>query len=160
MAKKKQKEFKLINVILVILVIAIAIVVINNIVKENKNKKENEKFTSNQESEKYITVLADGTKLNNSNKLNEEKKLGYLKVTNIQLTYKNGITNLLATVTNTSKEKTKQQNVNIIILDEDGKELRTIPGIIEELESGESTQLNSSITADFANAYDIKITER
>ena len=46
---------------------------------------------------------------------------------------------------------------NIIIYDENEKEITTIGGYIGEVNPGESIQLNSSATFDYANAYDFRI---
>ena len=69
----------------------------------------------------------------------------------------NGVTNLLANVKNTTQSDKNMQEVIIILLDENGQEIYKMPGIIEEIKAGETIQFNSSITADFANAYDFKI---
>ena len=57
--------------------------------------------------ENYVEVLNDGTKLNKSNKLSETKKLDGMEITAIQLTNRNGVSRILATVTNKTNEEIK-----------------------------------------------------
>ena len=51
-------------------------------------------------------------------------------------------------------------NVSIQLVDENGKEIYTLNGIIEETKAEETAKMNCSITADFANAYDFKIVKK
>ena len=129
---------------------------------KNKSKEQEDMQTSGiqtEQQEKYTKILEDETKLNTSEKLKEDKKFEELKVKDIQLTYKDGVTNLLATIENTTQTKIEMQNIEIVLLDEKGEELYKIPGIIEEIEAGKTTQLNCSVTADFSNVYDFRITK-
>ena len=161
MAKRKKKGIRVIDIIVLIIVIIISLIVIKNIIQHSNNGENRTQTNSVQtEQEKYTKVLEDETKLNTSEKLKEDKKLDGLEVKDIQLTYKNGVTNLLATIENTTQTKTEMQNVEIVLIDEKGEELYKMIGIIEEIEAGEKTQLNCSITADFSNVYDFKITKK
>lgn len=154
----KKKEKRMILILLVILVIAIVIFVIT---KNKKNKKvENTEGTTveNTVVEKYVQVLEDGTKLNKSTKLNEAKEVSGFKFENIQFTEKDGQTVLLADVINNSgKATTDYTLVDVILYDDEGKEIVTLGGIISPLQPGEKTQFNMSSTLDYANAYDFKI---
>lgn len=76
----------------------------------------------------------------------------------MQLTTQDNQTVLLADVTNTGSSKTDIQLVDITLLDKDGKEIITVGGIISQLDPGEKTQFNTSMTLDYANTYDFKIT--
>ena len=162
MTKSRNKGINLITIIFIIILIVVAVTAIRKITtKNNKNGQVNN--LTNQietDTEKNVKVLDDGTKLNISSKLKENKKLEGLEITNTQITYNNGITNLLADVKNTTQSKMKMQNVEIILLDEQGNTIYKIPGVIEEIEAGETKQFNTSITADFANAYDFKIIKK
>lgn len=161
MAKRKKKGIKIIDIIVLITIMIISIIIIKNIMK-NKSKEQEDMQTSGiqaEQQEKYTKILEDKTKLNTSEKLKEDKKFEELKVKDIQLTYKDGVTNLLATIENTTQTKIEMQNVEIVLLDEKGEELYKMPGIIEEIEAGKTTQLNCSVTADFSNVYDFRITK-
>ena len=166
MAKRNKKRgLRLIDIITAIIAIVIIIAIVVNINKKKTNKTEENKNVAQSEQtqkveEKNVIELEDGTKLNVSSKLNENKILGDLAIKDIQLTYKDGVTNLLATVENTKNEKIPMTNVSIQLVDENGKEIYTLNGIIEETEAGETAKMNCFITADFANAYDFKVIKK
>ena len=156
----KKKEKRMILILLVILIIAIVIFVVSkNLNKESKTN-ENGSTTQqeNTEPEEFVQVLEDGTKLNTSTELKKEKQLGNYKFENMQLTTQDNQTVLLADVTNTGSNKTDIQLVDVTLLDKDGNEIITVGGIISQLEPGEKTQFNTSMTLDYANTYDFKIT--
>ena len=158
MSRRKNSGINLITIIFIIILIVVSIVIIRKITtKNNKNEQANNLTNQIEEdTEKNVKVLDDGTKLNISSKLKEEKKLEGLEITNTQITYNNGITNLLADVKNTTQSKMKMQNVEIVLLDEQGSTIYKMPGVIEEINAGETKQFNTSITADFAHADDFK----
>ena len=156
----KNKEKRMILILLVILIIAIVIFVVSkNLNKESKTK-ENGSTTQqeNTEPEEFVQVLEDGTKLNTSTELNKEKQVGNYKFENMQLTTQDNQTVLLADVTNTGSNKTDIQLVDVTLLYKDGNEIITVGGIISQLEPGEKTQFKTSMTLDYANTYDFKIT--
>ena len=156
----KKKEKRMLLILLVILVIAIVIFVVNKNLKKENNSNGNENTTQqeNTETEEFVQVLEDGTKLNTSTELNKEKQVENYKFENMQLTTQDNQTVLLADVTNTGSSKTDIQLVDITLLDKDGKEIITVGGIISQLDPGEKTQFNTSMTLDYANTYDFKIT--
>ena len=151
----KKKEKRMILILLVVLVIAVVIFVVS------KNKKGNEENTEeNKVVEEFVQVLEDGTRLNTSTKLNEMKKFEGLEFGNIQLTNSNGQSVLLADVKNTTQAETGLMLVNVTLIDKNGNELGTVGGIISPLKPGESKQFNTSMTIDYANAYDFKVTKK
>ena len=75
----------------------------------------------------------------------------------MQLTEQNGQSVLLADVTNNSGKATNLTIVDVVLLDKNGQEIITVGGIISPLQAGEKTQFNTSMTLDYANAYDFKI---
>ena len=151
----KKKEKRMILILLVVLVIAVVIFVIS------KNKTGNKENTEeNNVVEEFVQVLEDGTRLNTSTKLNEMKKFEGLEFGNIQLTNSNGQSVLLADVKNTTQAETGLMLVDVTLYDKNGNELGTVGGIISPLKPGESKQFNTSMTIDYANAYDFKITKK
>lgn len=150
----KDKEKKITIILCIVLIISIIILVINN--KEEQiieNTVEKNNIT-----EEFVQILEEGTKINTSEQLRKIKQIGIYKFENIQLTEQNNQTVLLADVTNTGNTATDMQLVDITLLNKEEKEIITIGGIIEALEPGESTQFNSSMTLDYTNIYDFKIT--
>ena len=156
----KKKEKRMILILLVILIIAIVIFVVRKNTNKKINTNENTSTTQleNTEPEEFVQVQEDGTKLNTSTELNKEKQVGNYKFENMQLTTQDNQTVLLADVTNTGSNKTDIQLVDVTLLDKDGNEIITVGGIISQLEPGEKTQFNTSMTLDYANTYDFKIT--
>ena len=147
------------KVIIIALLILVILVGIKILIGNNKNRKNvNNANTSNVAiDEKNVKTLSDGTILNNSTKMQEIKTIDGLEISNIQLTEKDNVSILLGTVTNKTNETKGDYPVNIIIYDENEKEITTIGGYIGEVNPGESIQLNSSATFDYANAYDFRI---
>ena len=159
----KKNEKRLIIVLLVITVIVVAIYMSR---KDNGEIIENDVNVEvieeeNKVVEEFVQVLEDGTKLNTSTKLSETKDLNGLQIGNIQLTESNGQSLLLADVVNNTEAATDVTIVDITLLDKEGNEIVTLGGIIGPLQPGETTQLNTSSTLDYANAYDftVKVTE-
>lgn len=150
--KKNEK-----NIIFILIVITIVVIIIAFV--RNNNKIENE-TKGNEVEEKYVDILEDGTKLNNSKQLQKEKKIDGLDITNLQLTEKDNLTVLLGTITNNTGETKGDYFVNIKILDENGNEIETVTGYIGEIKAGGTSQLNCGVTADYANAYDFEITKK
>lgn len=167
--EKRNKNNNLREIILCILAIVFLIVIIITIRiifarKELKRQEiENAVIQQSQElkitnsvTEEYVKETNDGTKINTNPKLNTAKELDGLQITNIQLTSSNGITTLLADVTNNSNSATDLKEVLVEFLDKDGKELTTVNGVIMPLEKGASTKFNTSVSADYITAYDIE----
>ena len=69
----------------------------------------------------------------------------------------NGQSVLLADAENDTGKDIDIMLLDIILLDKNGNELTTITGIIGNLKAGEKQQLNSSVTSDYANAYDFRV---
>lgn len=153
-----KREINLIALIFILIVVVLIVVVGIKIINHKNNKEIDENGQNNDE--KYVTVLEDGVKLNTSKKVKETKKISNLELKDTQVTYKNGVTNLLATVENKSKNKLEMQEVEIELLNENKDVVYTMKGIIEELEPEESKKFSSSITADFSNVYDFRIIEK
>ena len=151
----KKKEKRMILILLVVLVIAVVIFVVSKNKKGNKENTEENKVV-----EEFVQVLEDGTRLNTSTKLNEMKKFEGLEFGNIQLTNSNGQSVLLADVKNTTQAETGLMLVDVTLYDKNGNELGTVGGIISPLKPGESKQFNTSMTIDYANADDFKVTKK
>ena len=149
--------------IMIIVLIAIAIAAIVFAVNFNKSKEEGTPQASeptNVVKEEFVEVLEDGTRLNTSEKLAETKTFDGMQITDLQLTENGNVSLLLGTVTNTSDTTKGGYPVNIKVLDKKGEEIITVAAFLGELEPGESTQLSTSATFDYANAYDFEITKK
>lgn len=151
--KKKEKRG-----LLILILVAIAIITTLAIITNRKGKEVNSDSTEeNKVVEEFVQVLENGTKLNTSTKLSETKIVDGLKIGNIQLTMQNGQSVLLADAENDTGKDIDIMLLDIILLDKNGNELTTIAGIVGDLKAGEKQQLNSSVTSDYANAYDFRV---
>ena len=97
--------------------------------------------------------------INKSTKLNESKLVNGLLISNIQLTESDGMTTLLADVTNKTEQKTSFKKLRIILLDENENEISSMIAFLNNINVGETTQLNVSTTSNYIKAYDFKVVE-
>ena len=147
-------------IVLLIAVLVIAIVLIvglaigSNIKKEKKEENNNVGQVQNEE---YVEVLEDGTKVNTSNKLKENKKFGNLEISNISIEEKENETILEADVTNIGSNNEGDYAIYLLIKDDEGKEIKKIAGYINHIGPNEKTRLRIKTSYDFANAYDFEI---
>jgi len=159
----KKSEIKPLFILTVIAILIIGLMLIirsNNAKKSAQNEQSSEENTVE---EKYVQVLNDGTKLNDSEKLNKDRSFegqSDIELSNIQLTSKDGITNLLCDVKNNSSTPLKLQEVYVILRDENGNEIDRIPSILEDIQPGETKQFSTFVTADYANAYDFTMIKK
>ena len=151
--KKKEKRMILIIILVGALIIG-GLLLIKN---ANKNKQGEEKTPVE---EKYVQVLENGTKLNTSNKLSQTKTINGMEINGIQLTHQNGVSKVIATVTNKTSQNIGLTRITLTLLDEKNNVLEKVNGLISPVNAGESVQLNIGVSADYANAYDFKIEER
>ena len=146
-------------VVLLVAVVVIAVVLIVVLVNVNGSKEEIQGGESIpvENEEKYTTELNDGTKINTGEEFNSTKTYGSLEISNIQFTEKEGMTVLLADVTNKGSTTHENEVVEITILGENGEELSTTKPVIGKIEPGETIKINATITADVSNAKDFTI---
>ena len=143
-----------------VLAVLVAITIIVIIIFIATREKKNETVEENKVEEEFVEVLEDGTKLNTSTKLNETKYVNGLEFGNIQLTMQNNQSVLLADVKNNTGKASSLTLVDVTLLDKEGNTIVKVGGIIGPLQNGESTQFNTSMTLDYANAYDFKVEVR
>lgn len=162
--KKNRSKFRKIRIaIFGIIIIIVFIGLLKIIFKKDTKNTENSKneFTLYDSSiADYVKQSDNGTKINISPKINQDMKLSGLDIKNIQLTCKNGITTLLADVLNNTNKDLAMKNINIKLLDENNKEIRTVNGYIPALKIGETTKLNVSMSSNLIMAYDIQFSEK
>ena len=140
----------------VIILILVLLVVKSNSKKETGKQEE---IVQEQKAEEFVSVLSDGTKVNNSNKLAETKIIDELEVSDIRLTQKDNISKILATVKNPTSQVKGGYLVKIELLDKEQKTIEEIKAYIDKVQPGETVTLNAAATVDFANAYDFKRTK-
>lgn len=161
--KKRSKSKKIriaISVIIIIIVFIICFKILSKKDIDNTENNEKEFVLYDSSIADYVKESEDGTKINLSPEINQDMKLNGLDIKNIQLTCKNGITTLLADVSNNTNKDLEMKNINIKLLDDDNKEIRTVNGYIPALKIGETTQLNVSMSSNLITAYDINFSEK
>ena len=148
---KRRKELKVIVAFTVVFIIVLIAIIIN------VNKKDAQPTST--EDESYVQEMDDGISINKSTKLNEAKLVNGLLISNIQLTEKDGMTTLLADVTNKTDQNTELKKLKIVLLDESGNEIATMMAFVNAINAGETAQLNASTTSNYIRAYDFKVVE-
>ena len=147
----------------IVLLVAVVIIAIVFFVVLGFRNKDGEDLADNSQNvptneEQYTVQLDDGTKLNTSEQFNSNKKYGDLEISNIQYTTRpDGMTVLLADVTNKGTTNHELEMVKITILDQNGEAITEIRPLIDAMAPGETVQINASITADVSNAKDFTI---
>ncbi len=154
-------EKRWIVLLIAVLVIAIVLIVVlvNGRAKNKEQMPENNVDTNQevQNVEQYVTQLDDGTKLNNSELFNSVKTYKDLEISNIQFTEKNGLSVLLADVKNNATTTHEEEVVKIVLLGENDETIATLRVLIGKIEPGETSQINTTASADYANAKDFKV---
>ena len=150
--RKNEKKTLLITIIIGVIIIGGLILWTNS--RKAKPTSGNE---TNTNTEEFVEVLEDGSKLNKSEKFSKTNKLDGLEIRDIQFREIGGITTLLATVENKSGKAVEKRWIKVDVLDKSGNTITTVRGIINAMNAGETTQLNMGVTADVANAYDFKV---
>mgnify|MGYP004459374329 CR=1 FL=1 len=150
--RKNEKKTLLITIIVGIIIIGGLILWTNS--RKSKPTSGNE---TNTNTEEFVEVLEDGSKLNKSEQFSKTKQLDGLEIRDIQFREIGGITTLLATVENKSGKAVEKRWIKVDVLDKSGNTITTVRGIINAMNAGETTQLNMGVTADVANAYDFKV---
>lgn len=157
---KKEGKIILIGASVVIIALLILLIV-NGMNKKEKGGISKDNIQVEQNTEKYVTNLEDGTKLNDSKEFNKNKKYKDIEISKIQFTYQNGRTVLLASVKNTGSTKHQNEIVKMTILGENNQIIDEIEPIMPALEPGETKQFNITISgANSVNAKDFKIEEK
>ncbi len=156
---KKERKVILIGAGIVIAALLVVLIVNGMSKKEEKTGKTNTQLEQN--IEKYTTNLEGGTKLNKSEEFNKNKKYKDIEISNIQFTYENGKSVLLATIKNTASTKHTSEIVKLTILGENNQVIDEVNAILPNMQAGETKQLNTTISgADSVNAKDFKIEEK
>ena len=148
-------------IILLVAVLSIAIVLIIGLVKSKDAKKgsikENITNVEQVQNEEYVKILEDGTKVNTSNKLKENKEFNGLKISNISIEEKENETVVEADIINETNKSQGDYGIYLVIKDDEGKEIKKIAGYINYIGPKENTKLRIKTSYDFANAYDFEI---
>lgn len=155
---KQERKVILIGVGIVIAILVLVLVINGISKKENRENQNVQSTQTEQNTEKYATNIENGTKINSSTEFNKSKKYNNIEISNIQFTYENGRSVLLADMKNIGKVKHNAEIVKITILDENNEQIDVLSPQIPNMEPGATKQLNVIISGkDAVNAKDFKI---
>lgn len=107
--------------------------------------------------EKYVVTSNDGTKVNTSDALKSNKVVNNVEFSDIQLSQRNGETLLTATLKNNGSTANELFTVKITLIDDAGKDIVTFDSLVSPMEAGATATFETSMTLDYANAYDFRV---
>lgn len=159
---RKREKSKGSSIVLALLIIAIivagAILIATNINKTQSTAELDEQNTVKQDN--FTKVESDGTVVNTSQKLNKDKEIDGFLISNIEFKEKDGMTELVADVTNNSGKNKAAFLADIVLYDSNNKEIARIPASVVDTKAGETILIRAKITENYANAYDFKLEKR
>lgn len=155
MGKKTQKKGNLNYRSIIAIIGIIAIIVAIVLIVTTKNKKNNEE----QQVETYQTTDT-GTKYNTSKKLQETKTFEGYEISNIALSETEGEADFSAKIKNVTENTIGKESIYIIFKKQSGEELYKMETYVSEIKPGKSININSKITKDVVEAYDIEIKKK
>lgn len=156
--KSSEKRGLLVLIGVVIIVIGIIWLITNN--KKTKNNVVEAPKNGEVSVGEFTETDSEGTVVNTSEKLKENKEIEGFKITSIRFEEKDGQSTLIANVTNTSGEAKEGFLVDIVLYDKAGNEIGRIPGNIIETIAGETIEMRAGITESYVNAYDFKLEKK
>ena len=155
----KKKEKQMIGVLILGSIVIIIIIFFITRPKDNEvNSGVDTTGETNVSQEEFTKVQEDGTIVNTSEKLKENKEIQGFEIKNIKFQEKNGETIFSARITNKTGSMQESFFGNIVLLDKKGKETGRIPVMISETQVGESIDIEAIILdINYTNAYDFKL---
>ena len=157
-------EKKMIFILILILIIVLTIFFIT---RNNKGKTADnismEQGTQAQEKGSHSDMLSDGTRINNSEKIAETKYVDDIEISDIQLTEKDNVTELIANITNTSDKNEDGFLITITLFDDKQNEIGKFNDVfVHALKGKESSNLSTSglFGNDYVDAYELTITKK
>lgn len=95
------------------------------------------------------------TELDKNGVSKEEVIVKEITFNDIKLEYDGGITNLKATIKNTT-DKVKNIKVSIILKDDNNKEIKKLTQVIENIETDSDKKLQVGIVGDYSNIKNVE----
>ena len=155
--KSSEKKGILILILVSIVIIAVIYGITHGSKNENKNTNTaNQTISDTNQSQvdasrgEFTKTESDGTVVNTSNKLKEDKVESGFEISNINFSEKDGHTSLEADVTNMTGTAQGKE----------GKEQGRIPVAIPETQIGETVGIQAGINDQYANAYNFRLEKK
>ena len=161
--KSNEKRGILILILVVIIIIGIMFAVTRGSKDTNPNINNEENIELSQVDPsrgEFTKTESDGTVVNTSDKLKEDKVESGFEISNINYTEKDGHTVLEADVTNMTGSSQSAFMAEIVLLDKEGKEQGRIPVAIPDTQTGETICVQAGINDQYANAYNFKLEKK
>ena len=165
--KSSEKKGILILILVSIVIIAVIYGVTHGSKNENKNTNTtNQTISDTNQSQvdasrgEFTKTESDGTVVNTSDKLKEDKVESGFEISNINFSEKDGHTSLEADVTNMTGSAQGNFMADIVLLDKEGKEQGRIPVAIPETQIGETVGIQAGIYDQYANAYNFTLEKK
>ena len=127
-------------------------------IQANQAIQNNHKLTASRG--EFTKTESDGTVVNTSDKLKENKVESGFEISNINFSEKDGHTSLEADVTNMTGSAQGNFMADIVLLDKEGKEQGRIPVAIPETQIGETVGIQAGINDQYANAYNFTLEKK
>ena len=155
---KKNEAIVIFSLIAIMVIVLVVVIAVKNKKTDDQNQLANNPTNvQNQAVEEFVEKMDDGTRVNTSSKLAETKRYDVYEVSNITLVEKGNLSSVRATVKNTSSSVRGDQDIYLEFVDKNGATITKIHGYLDTLQPGASATLSIDTSADFANAYDYKI---
>ena len=151
MKKKQSKKLLWVLTIVFLIIVCVTVIFVKIFTKNDNNKN----LAGNNDN--FSKIISDGTRINISEKLNENKKIDDLDITNIELKSDGQVTQLTAIINNNTGKTKGDYPAKVIFIDSNNNEIAEMGIYIKKLQPGESTILNGKITFDYTNAYNFNI---
>lgn len=161
--KSNEKRGILILILVVIIIIGIMFAVTRGSKDTNPNINNEENIELSQVDPsrgEFTKTESDGTVVNTSDKLKEDKVESGFEISKINYTEKDGHTVLEADVTNMTGSSQSAFMADIVLLDKEGKEQGRIPVAIPDTQTGETICVQAGINDQYANAYNFKLEKK
>lgn len=153
--KKDKNWWIFIGVVIVIIIVLL--IFKGNMKGKNQNSTDEPTTSNNQVENEFVKIEQDGTKVNTSNKLSEVKTIEGLEISNIRLTEKGNVTQILANIKNTTNKDVEGFYTSMTFTDKNGEIIVILGGYIPTVKANGTATLNTNSTGDFSNAYDFKV---
>ncbi len=149
-------EKRWVILLVAVLIIAVVLIVVLVMPKGNNEGEPTQQNEATNES-LYTEELEGGSKLNTSEAFNGTKTYGDLEFTNIQFSSTNGVSTLLADVTNKGTTTHEVEPVKVTIIGENDEVIAELDALINKVEPGQTVDFNAIATADITEAKDFRI---
>ena len=155
MKVKQEKGLTMMGLVFIFILIIVLIVVVISIVKKSGNNENNDDNIGNE----YIENIQENEKINTSLKIQEDKQYNGIQYTNISITQKADVVNIIMNATNNSGINIKESDsiIKIKLLNENGEEIMSVGAMIGEIKIGETKQISASTILEISEIHDIKI---